>query len=130
VSNTEIPESHRDLLDSQVVILTTNGADGYPQSTATWFLNDDGTVKISIHRDRQKYKNLARDPKVTLFFLDGANPYRTLEVRGDASYDDDGDKSFFTRVLLHYGQDPETSEIPADNRVVVTVTPTRVNAFG
>lgn len=128
--STTVPDTHTDLLDSPVAILVTNGPDGYPQTTATWIVNDGGTVKISIHRDRQKYKNLARDPHVGVFLIDGANPYRTLEIRGDAQVEDDADKEFFYSVVRAHGADPETFPVPADNRVIVTIKPTRVNAYG
>ena len=93
---TEIPASHRDLLQTnQVVILATNGADGFPQLTATWFLAEaDGTVRISLTTTRQKTKNLQRRPEATLFFLDPANPYRTLEIRARAEIAPDADYVF------------------------------------
>lgn len=34
--------------------------------------------------DAEKTKNLRRDPRVTFFILDPANPFRTLEIRADA----------------------------------------------
>ncbi len=36
-----IPESHKDLLTTDVGMLGTFGHDGYPQVTALWFLLDD-----------------------------------------------------------------------------------------
>ena len=84
---TTLPAEFRDLLDAQVAILATMGADGYPQVSALWFLaDDDGTFKLSLNSARQKTKNLERDPEVTLFILDLANPRRYLEVRADAHY--------------------------------------------
>lgn len=79
----EIPEPHRDLLTaSPITILTTVGADGVPQVTANWFLADEsGTVRLSLNTSRQKVKNMRRHPESTLFFVDPANPYRTLETR-------------------------------------------------
>jgi len=125
------PDSHRDLLAAPgVAILTTNGADGYPQSTAIWYLADEDVVRISLHTGRQKYRNLRRDPHTTLFFLDPTNPYRTLEVRGDVNLEDDADRSFVERVIRHYGQDPATFAAPLDNRVIVTLTPRHVVTSG
>ncbi len=42
----EIPATHRDLLQTnRIVILATDGVDGFPQVTAVWFLAaPDGTV--------------------------------------------------------------------------------------
>lgn len=39
---------------------------------------------------RRKY-NIVAHPKATRFVIDRANPFRTLEVRAEASVDDDPD---------------------------------------
>ena len=103
MSDPSIPASHRDLLDAAgVAILSTIGDDGYPQSTALWFLLDGEVIRTSLHRSRQKYKNLLTRPQATLFVLDPANPYRTVEIRGDVTFDDDADKVFIRRLLAHH----------------------------
>ncbi len=131
MSDPSIPASHRDLLDAAgVAILSTIGDDGYPQSTALWFLLDGEVIRTSLHRSRQKYKNLLTRPQATLFVLDPANPYRTVEIRGDVTFDDDADKVFIRRLLAHYGQDPDTFPAPTDDRVVLTLTAGHVVAFG
>lgn len=126
-----IPASHLDLAQAPgVTAFTTMGADGYPQTTAIWYLLDGDVIRTSLHTSRQKYRNAQRHPQATLFFLDPANPYRTLEVRGDVSIDDDADLTFLTRLLAHYGQTLETFPAPVDSRVVLTLTPRRVVANG
>ncbi len=46
------PESHKDLLLTDVAVLATIGRTGYPQVTALWFLLDkDGVVKLSLDND-------------------------------------------------------------------------------
>ena len=86
---TEIPESHRDLLDGQVATLATIGPDGRPQLSEVWFLAEGTTVSLSLNTSRQKTKNLSRNPACSLFLLDLANPYRYLELRGDAEISPD-----------------------------------------
>jgi PPOX class probable F420-dependent enzyme len=81
---TEIPGSHRDLLQSAVATLATIGPDGRPQLTEVWFLEDEGSVAISLNTSRQKTKNLADRPQCSLLVLDLAVPQRYLEIRGDA----------------------------------------------
>src|SRR5207244_4215981 len=77
--------SHVDLLETQTAILATIGPDGFPQVTALWFLHDaDDLVKLSLNTRRQKVKNLRAHPTCTLFILDPANPYRTLEIPAPA----------------------------------------------
>ena len=126
-----LPDSHRDLIAAPgVAVLTTNGVDGYPQSTAIWYLADGEVVRTSLHVSRQKYRNLRRDPHATLFLLDPANPYRTVEIRGDVTVEEDLDQSFVQRLLGHYGQDPATFPAPLDDRVIVTLTPQHVVTNG
>ena len=79
---TDFPESHRDLLDTQVASLATVRRDGVPHVTELWFLYDEGELKLSLTSARLKTLNLMRDPKCSLLILDLKNPYRYLEVRG------------------------------------------------
>ena len=88
------PDSHRDLLDTNVAMLATNGRDGYPQVTAIWFLYEDGEIKLSLNTARQKVKNLHEHPECTFFILDRANPMRYLEVRANAKLTPDDDYTF------------------------------------
>ncbi len=130
MSTPTVPDSHRDLLDAGTGILATNGADGKPQVTAVSFLYDpsDDRVKISLNDTRQKIKNLRRDPSVTFFILDPANPLRTLEIRGTATIEPDEDFSFVAKAGAKYGQDFRVHDLPSQTRSTVTIEPTRVVA--
>jgi PPOX class probable F420-dependent enzyme len=128
---TTVPESHRDLLEAPgIASLSTIGVDGSPQVTAIWYLADGDAVTTSLMTSRQKYKNVVAHPKATLFIIDPENPFRTLEIRGDATIDDDPDLAVFGRIVRHYGQDPDTFPAPKDNRVALVLTPTRVVTQG
>jgi PPOX class probable F420-dependent enzyme len=132
--NVSPPPEFREILAAPgVAILTTNGADGYPQTTALWFFFDEeeNAVKFSLNTSRQKTKNMMRDPKVSIFFLDPQNPYRTLEIRGAASIASDDDYAFADRIGARYGgADMRQNDRPGESRVVVTVRPEKVNTFG
>ena len=122
-----ISASHRDLLENpNTVAFATVGADGQPQVTAIWAMLDGDVVRTSLHQGRQKYKNLVAHPQVTLFVIDPKNPYRTLEVRGTAEITDDPGLEFLQRLLHRYGTDLEHFPAPTDNRVVITLNPTRI----
>lgn len=125
---TQIPESHRYLLDAQVATLATVGPDGRPQVSEVWFLAEDGTVRISLNTSRQKTRNLTRSPACSLFILDLANPYRYLELRGDARVEPDDDDAFAAKVGAKYQADLREHDRPGESRVVVTIVPTRVHA--
>lgn len=129
---TAIPDWHADLLEkNQILILSTNGADGFPQTTALWFLVEDGVVKASLNTARQKTKNLTRDPKVSLFFVDPANPYRTLEIRANATVEPDPVYAFADKVGAKYGgANLREMDGPGERRVVVSFEPVKVHTFG
>ncbi|OAA25816.1 PPOX class probable F420-dependent enzyme [Frankia sp. EI5c] len=126
-----ISPSHRDLLESgNTVSLATVGADGLPQVTAIWAILDGDHVRTSLHRSRQKYRNLVARPQASLFAIDPGNPFRTLEVRGTVEITEDTGLEFLQRLLAVYGTDLEHFQAPVDDRVVVTINPVRVVELG
>jgi len=126
-----IPPSHHDLLAApQLAVLSTIDAAGFPQSTAVFFDFTDGVLRVSITADRSKYKNLVERPRLSFFVVDPKNPYRTLEVRGTATLQDDADFSFRNRVSAQYHFDSAKIDGPATRRVIVTIHPTKVHARG
>lgn len=128
---TTFPDSHLDLLDQpRVGSLSTLGADGYPQVTAIWFLRVGDTIVTSLTTPRQKHKNIVRHPQATLFVIDAANPYRTIEIRGDVTSVDDPELATLRAVIAHYGADFDTFPAPKENRRTVTITPHRVVTNG
>lgn len=126
---TSIPDSHRDLLDAQVAVLGTIGSSGRPQLSGIWFLAEGDTVRLSLNTARQKFKNLEANPKCSLIIF-GDPPYRYIELRGDAEITPDDDYSFANKVGAKYGADLSTRDNPGDTRVVVTIHPSRVVAWG
>jgi PPOX class probable F420-dependent enzyme len=123
-----IPDSHRDLLNGQFATLATIGPDGRPQLTEVWFLADGDTVSVSLNGTRQKTRNLAANPAVSILLLDLAVPYRYLELRGDAEVTPDDDYVFADQVGAKYQSDLREHDKPGDARVKVTIRPARVNA--
>ena len=126
----EIPDSHKDLLNAQVGVLGTIGTSGRPQLSATWFLADGETVKISLNTTRQKVKNLRAEPKVSFLIFDPTNPYKYVELRGDATITPDDDYAFADQVGAKYGSDLRERDQPGETRVVVAIKPARVVAWG
>jgi PPOX class probable F420-dependent enzyme len=122
----DFPESHRDLLDAQFATLATVDDDGFPQLTVVWFLYDGGELRLSLNTSRRKVHNLERRPECSLLVLDLANAYRYLEVRGRARLEPDADGAFAAKVGAKYGADLRQYDEPGDERVVVTIEPTRI----
>ena len=126
----EIPQTHKDLLGGQVAVLGTIGASGRPQLSATWFLAEGDTVKISLNTARQKVKNLQANPAVSALIA-GDPPYRYIELRGEAEITPDDDYSFADKIGAKYGgADLRERDQPGETRVVVTINHVRVVAWG
>ena len=125
----QIPDTHRDLLDTNVGILATTGKDGYPQVTALWFLFDeDGLVKLYLNETRQKLKNLRAHQECTFFIIDRANPLRTLEIRARAELKPDPQYTLVKKFDQKYSADIRKMDPPGQSRVLVTLHPVKVNA--
>jgi PPOX class probable F420-dependent enzyme len=125
---TTFPDSHTEFLDFPVASLTTIGADGFPQSTLTWFLHDEGEIRLSLNTTRLKTKNLLKRPQVSLLIIDFSDPMKYLEVRGTARAEPDPDKSFAKRVGAKYGADLVSRDGAGEERVVVTIEPKNIYA--
>jgi PPOX class probable F420-dependent enzyme len=126
-----VPESHAELLRMPLVgVLTTIGADGFPQSTALWYLLDEGELKISVMTSRQKYRNLLANPKATLFIFDPDSTGKTLEIRGEVEIRPDPDKEQAARFAASYGSAASEWDPPEATRAVLVLKPKRVVTFG
>ena len=63
--------------------ITTVLSSGRLQTHPIWVGTDGERLVVNTEIHRQKYKNVERDPKVTLTIRDEENPYRYAEVRGE-----------------------------------------------
>ena len=128
MAHNTIPDSHRDLLEGDVLTLATIGEDGYPQLSEVWFVTVDDQIAMSLNTRRQKVKNIETEPACTVLLLDLQNPYRYLEIRGTAVVSPDEDGAFAEKVGAKYHADLREYDAPGDRRVIVRIVPVRVNA--
>jgi PPOX class probable F420-dependent enzyme len=120
------------LAGRQLAVVATGRRDGSPQqSMATYFF--DGThILISITRDRAKYANVRRQPRVSVLVADGR---RQLVVYGTAEAIEGVERDRPIMAIREHQGDP----LPADydlerfsrrldelGRVVLRITPERV----
>jgi PPOX class probable F420-dependent enzyme len=120
----DFPESHHDLLESSTAVLTTIGKSGIPQTTAIWFLYDEGELHSWLSDARQKVQNLLERPEFSLFILDLANPQRYLVVRGRATLTPDND--FADKMGPKYGHDMRSMLRDDETRYKVTFNPVSI----
>src|SRR5258708_5749731 len=99
-----IPQKEMSLLTSAgFAHVATIGPKHEPQSNPVWFNWDGQFVQISQTKDRQKYRNLQRDPHVALSIIDQKNPYHYLEIRGKVvRVEDDQNNKFIDLLAKKY----------------------------
>ncbi len=126
-----LPETVRKLADAPTyVTLATLRSDGSPRLTVLWLERDGDDLLLSTVRGRAKERDIARDPRVGLMFLDQRNPYAYVEIRGTATLTEEGGHDLIDRLSMKYTGKPYVWDGPDEARVVIRVTPTRVLTTG
>ena len=106
--------------------LTTLLADGQPQTQVMWVDADDDCVLINTEIHRQKYRNVERDPRVTVTVMDANDPYHYAEVRGRVTDTIRGDQArqHIDELSNKYTGRPYFNEIQSE-RVILRISPYR-----
>ncbi|MDA3624850.1 PPOX class F420-dependent oxidoreductase [Saccharopolyspora oryzae] len=121
-----IPQDRADILGKQAFgHVATIGPHGEPQSSPVWIDWDGQYLKFSQTKTRQKYRNLKREPRISISVHDPDHPYRYVEVRGRvAKIEDDQDNRFINKMAKKYlDEDEYPWPQPGDERVIVYVEP-------
>ena len=111
-------------------ILTTIGADGLPQSSAVWYMWQDGRLLVSTKSWAAKFRNVQERPPVGFIVVDPANEFRYVEIRGRATTAEDPGCALRDRIRAKHGIGPDAPDPAAGERVVIDVEPARIIAYG
>lgn len=126
------------LADHRNGVLVTLKADGRPQSSNVIFHADDARVRVSITAGRAKYRNLLRDPRVSIH-VSSDDFWSYAVVEGDAELtpvaaapDDATVDELVDLYRSMAGEHPDWDDyrraMVDDGRVVLTLRPT--HAYG
>ncbi|MEV6669052.1 PPOX class F420-dependent oxidoreductase [Streptomyces sp. NPDC051162] len=125
-----LDEETRELLDGRnFAAVATLNSDGGPQTSVVWIARDGDAVLFSTTAGRQKARNLARDPRVSITVLDSENPYRSVDIRGTAELIEDRGKSLPDLLSRKYRGTNAPAEPEEVLRLIVRVTPRKVTGF-
>lgn len=72
------------LAEPRHAIVAPLRADGWPQLSPVWFLYRDGRLYFSVWKSSAKYRQLSRDPRVTICVDAGHPDARFVALRGRA----------------------------------------------
>jgi len=130
-----VPESHLDLLTRPVHgVLTTLMPDGQPQSTLVWCDYDGECARVNTSRQRQKGRNMAANPHVSLLIVDPENTARYIEIRGEAELVEQGAVEHLDQITRQYTRHPQYygyvfpyERQTQERRIICRIHATRIN---
>jgi PPOX class probable F420-dependent enzyme len=107
--------------------ITTVLPSGKLQTHPIWVATDGERLVVNTETHRRKYKNVERDPNVTLTIRDEENPYRYAEVRGEVVEKVGGQEA--RDHIDELSQKYHGEDYPPDNivseRVMMWIVPSR-----
>ena len=129
-----IPSTHLDLLTRPICgVLTTMGEDGWPRSSLVWVDHDGECATVNTTLEREKGRDLLRDPKLSLLVVDPDNTVRFIEIRGEAELVTDGALAHldaltrcYTGHPCFYGYIYPREQQQRETRVICRVRPKRI----
>jgi PPOX class probable F420-dependent enzyme len=110
---------------------TTLFADGQPQTHVMWVDADDDHLLINTEVHRAKFRNIERDPRVTVTIWDVADAYRYAEVRGRVTGILTGQEArdHIDACAQRYFGRPYPNEVESE-RAILQITPDKVHRNG
>ncbi|MGO9140923.1 MAG: PPOX class F420-dependent oxidoreductase [Streptosporangiaceae bacterium] len=103
--------------------------DGQPQALLTWVDTDGEHVLVNTEPQRQRARNVRRDPRVTVLIHSAEDPWDWAEVRGRVTDTVTGARArdHIDELSNRYlGQD-YGAPVGPDGRVILVITPDKVN---
>ena len=103
--------------------------DGQPQALLTWVDTDGEHVLINTEPQRQRAKNVARDPRITVLIHSSDNPWDWAEARGRVVDTVDGEQArdHIDELSRKYLGTDYQNPIGPQGRLILKVAPTKVN---
>lgn len=121
---TEIPAHLVHLLEEpKYGHLGTIRPDDTVQVNPMWYLYDGETIRFTHTTKRAKYRNLMRNPAMSLSILDPSNAFSYVEVRGrliEVIPDPEGD--FYVVLGRRYGNPAQESPPDRADRVILVMS--------
>ena len=117
---------------SQLVTLNPSGS---PQVTVMWFKYENGALLFTTTTDRNKFRNMRKDPRAVFSVVDPTNMYKWVIVHGKLSVVEGQDpKTFYSGLAGHYLNAESLAEwrktALMDRRTVLRLTPTQISTMG
>jgi PPOX class probable F420-dependent enzyme len=102
---------------------------GQPQALLTWIDTDGENILVNTEPQRQRGRNIRRDPRVTVLIHSAEDPWDWSEVRGKVIETIGGQKArdHIDELSRKYVGKDYANPIGPDGRVIYVVAPDKVN---
>lgn len=110
--------------------ITTLLEDGTPSTHVMWVDADDEFMLINTETGRAKFRNVQRDPRVSVVVISKDNPYEYAEVRGRVVETVTGDaaRRHIDELSVKYTGQPYDPNAIQTERVILKIAPERQRA--
>lgn len=126
----EISDKARALLEKPVLVdLATVRPDGAPQVNPMWFKWDGELLWFTHTTYRQKYKNIAHEPRVAISIMDPDDGYAYLEIRGVVEKIEADPEALMFQTLSQWYDGKAVVPADAKDRVKIGVRPTKLSGM-
>ena len=117
--------------NAYAAVVTTLRSDGSPHNTVVWIDEEGGDPVFNTARGRAKDLHLKRDPRVAVMVVDPNDQYKWVAVSGRAELTEEGADASIDHLANKYlGVEEYPYRSPEETRVIVRVTPERVDSSG
>ena len=122
------PDAVRIATGPNLATVVTVMPDGQPQALPTWIDSDGEHLLINTEPQRQRAKNVRRDPRVTVL-LHGDNPWDWAEVRGRVveTIGEPRAREHIDELSHKYQGTDYANPIGPEGRIILVVAPDKVN---
>ena len=103
--------------------------DGQPQALLTWVDTDGDTVLVNTEPQRQRARNVARDPRITVLIHSAESPWDWAEVRGRVTETIGGDEALahIHELSNRYVGTDYQNPIGPQGRIILRITADKIN---
>ena len=110
----------------------TVNPDGTPQVTPTWVDTDGKLVLVNTAIGRVKYRNVKKNPNVSLAIYEQTNPYNLAMIKGkviDFVTGHPAEEHIDKMAKKYTGRDKYPNRKPGEQRVILKIQPVKVTGM-
>jgi PPOX class probable F420-dependent enzyme len=130
---TTLPDNAKKLLEGKnFIFVGTVNPNGTPQVTPTWVDTDGKFVLVNTAVGRVKYRNVKKNPNVSLAIYDQSNPYNLAMIKGkvvDFVTGPTAEKHIDKMAKKYLGKDTYPNRRPGEQRVILKIEPLSVRGM-